>query len=368
MSAQPPRLTPAEVRYCRCDWIAGGRYRYGERLPLAILYLACFNIPCYPCSRFILEETEDGMWSRAIAASASAVLLFLIVAYVTGAEVVVLIPSENPLDKGAKVGLIESPTLGAADAKISWGGKVQDALKGEGYVIELPTPKITPSVGEEEFILEKESTSRRFTIKKVEVAQPYKVWYIKNAGASPTLLGEGFAIESSSEAERLENGRMRIHQKSHQQLTQEALGAEPSVVAKTLRNALAGKVIVGPSVRHTLSDYMTASGLKARNSVHQRGDLPLFKPAKLTTAADGSITVEVAMHNRLPTRVTGTLEVRAPTGRVLTNLADPVEFDLKVGEKSVARLSVPARKMMVKNVVRPAPELGIYASKLTLEP
>jgi hypothetical protein len=288
------------------------------------------------------------------------------------AEVILLATPKCVLDKEADLSAVECKALGATGLRVVAGRKASEAKPAAGdYVIEMLTTHVHSENFTERLTLDgMPGMPVPVTYPRIRLLQPYKLWYCPAAAAPPQPLGEGFGFYMSTPVEHLTSERVRITDKKPAELTQEGMLKLCEVLGRDIENAVAQKIVLGSAYRLNPVQIPRRYNTPAESEVYRLGDRPRFGAAKVTYQADGTASVEVPLHNRLPVRVAGKLRREETSdeflararigGAVALNRPECEEkFDLAPGEKQLIKFTV-----LAPLVVRGLPEKSAFEVRM----
>jgi hypothetical protein len=271
------------------------------------------------------------------------------------AEVVVLDSVRCALDPAADLSKIACKTLGAKSVQVVAGTKIADVKPaGECYVIEMGATNIRSENFTAPVYLETNpNVPTPVTYPRVRLLQPYRLWYLAGPDAQPQPLGEGFSFVMAQPVESLGGNVVKIKNESTAELTKRGMVSLCEILADEVGNAVAQRIVLGRSDRLTPAQVPRSYNTPAESELYRRLDRPIFAAGKVSYQPDGTATIDMALHNRLPVRVTGTVrreETREESlarvnlgGAIALNKTENnMTFELAPNEKKVLKFTVVA--------------------------
>ena len=285
-----------------------------------------------------------------------------------GAEVVLLVTPKCALDKNADLQKVPCQTLKAKGLRVAAGASAADAKPaGECYVIELgPTNNKTENFTAQVFLDSKPNVATPVTYPRVRLLQPYKLWYFKDATATAQVLGDGFSFIMETPVETIANNRVRIGDEKAPELTKRGMINLCKNLPNHVQHALAQKIVLGQATRMSQAQVPGVYNTPRESDLYRNADRPWFRAGKVTYQKDGTATIEMPLHNRLPVRAAGTLRreetaqerlarVKIGGDIALNRPESEMKFDLQAGEKQVLKFTV-----LAPLVVRGLPEQSTF--------
>jgi hypothetical protein len=211
---------------------------------------------------------------------------------------------------------------------------------GESYVIEFPPAVLTPIKRQTMGTPVGGGAPRLIAHTDVHFAQPFRVWYFKDATARPELLGESFEIGSETQLQGQGGDVFVVLPDTPAELAARKFPDTHSELARHVHAAVAAKIIATRQIPRLTPGDCSKVALNpgvgpARLNAMQEGLRTRFKPGKITAGPNGAVTAEVELHNRLPVPAEGVLSWMMPPGQPTLGTA---EFKLAAGEKATVKI------------------------------